>query len=83
MILLEQLNPSESGKWVVLYEHSVFTRGALWAIDSFDQREVELGNKLAQRMIREVGNNTGPLIQHDSSTSSLIQCHRTIRRESS
>ena len=54
-ILLDQLTPAALGKLVALYEHSVFTQGAIWDIDSFDQWGVELGKVLAQRIIARAG----------------------------
>ena len=76
-ILLEQLTPAALGKLVALYEHSVFTQGAIWQIDSFDQWGVELGKKLAERIIPELESKHGTGIKHDSSTNRLIQKYRT------
>jgi glucose-6-phosphate isomerase len=79
-ILAEQLTPETLGKLVALYEHSVFTQGAIWGIDSFDQWGVELGKVLAQRIIPELENAGEPQLKHDSSTNALIaRCreHRT------
>ena len=73
-ILLQQLTPAALGKLVALYEHSVFTQGAIWHVDSFDQWGVELGKVLAQRIIPELTAKTEPKLGHDSSTNSLI-CH--------
>jgi len=73
MILLEQLTPVSLGKLVALYEHSVFTQGAIWKIDSFDQWGVELGKALAVRIIPELVTGTNVPINHDSSTNNLIQ----------
>ena len=75
-ILLEKLTPAALGKLVVLYEHSVFTQGTIWGIDSFDQWGVELGKVLAQRIIPELENKTMPNLQHDSSTNALIRLYR-------
>jgi glucose-6-phosphate isomerase len=61
------------GKLVALYEHSVFTQGAIWHIDSFDQWGVELGKALAARIIHELETGTKGLLKHDSSTNTLIR----------
>jgi glucose-6-phosphate isomerase len=81
-ILLEKLTPAALGKLVALYEHNVFTQGAIWKIDSFDQWGVELGKVLAQRIIPELENKTEPNLQHDSSTSALIRRYRQSRKSS-
>jgi glucose-6-phosphate isomerase len=81
-ILLEQLTPAALGKLVALYEHSVFTQGAIWHVDSFDQWGVELGKVLAQRIIPELTNEAEPKFGHDSSTNALIRRHRTFREQS-
>ena len=81
-ILLEQLTPAALGKLVALYEHNVFTQGAIWQIDSFDQWGVELGKVLAQRIIPELTNEAEPKFGHDSSTNALIRRHRTFRENS-
>ena len=78
-ILAEQLTPATLGKLVALYEHSVFTQGVLWNIDSFDQWGVELGKVLAQRIIPELENNAQPMLKHDSSTNSLIGRYRQLK----
>ena len=78
-ILAEQLAPEMLGKLVALYEHSVFTQGAIWQIDSFDQWGVELGKVLAQRIIPELGNKSEPTLGHDSSTNNLIRRYRKLR----
>jgi glucose-6-phosphate isomerase len=80
-ILLEQLTPAALGKLVALYEHSVFTQGAIWRIDSFDQWGVELGKVLAQRIIPELTNEAEPKFGHDSSTNALIRRHRMFREK--
>jgi glucose-6-phosphate isomerase len=80
-ILLEQLTPAALGKLVALYEHSVFTQGAIWQIDSFDQWGVELGKLLAQRIIPELTNEAEPNFGHDSSTNALIRRHRRFREK--
>jgi glucose-6-phosphate isomerase len=78
-ILLERLTPAALGKLVALYEHSVFTQGAIWQIDSFDQWGVELGKVLAQRIIPELTNEVEPELRHDSSTNALIRRYRKFR----
>jgi glucose-6-phosphate isomerase len=78
-ILLEKLTPAALGKLVALYEHSVFTQGSIWQIDSFDQWGVELGKVLAQRIIPELESETEPTLQHDSSTNTLIQRYRKLK----
>jgi glucose-6-phosphate isomerase len=82
-LLLERLTPEALGKLVALYEHSVFTQGAVWGIDSFDQWGVELGKVLAQRIIPELEGETEPKLAHDSSTNRLIRRYRSLRRSSS
>jgi len=78
-ILAERLTPETLGKLVALYEHSVFTQGAIWDVDSFDQWGVELGKVLAQRIIPEIESPTAPALGHDSSTNNLIRRYRTRR----
>ena len=78
-ILAERLTPETLGKLVALYEHSVFTQGVIWNINSFDQWGVELGKALAQRIIPELESTTEPELQHDSSTSTLIRRYRKLR----
>jgi glucose-6-phosphate isomerase len=80
VILAQQLTPAMLGTLVALYEHSVFTQGTVWNIDSFDQWGVELGKVLAQRIIPELG-SAGDL-KHDSSTNALIRRYRAMRDES-
>ncbi len=75
-IMLEVLTPAALGKLVALYEHSVFTQGVIWNIDSFDQWGVELGKVLAQRIIPELDTATQPALTHDSSTNALIRRYR-------
>ena len=75
-ILLEQLTPAALGKLVALYEHSVFTQGAVWHIDSFDQWGVELGKVLAQQIFPELEDKVEPSLKHDSSTNALIRYYR-------
>ena len=79
-ILLERLTPEALGKLVALYEHSVFTQGAIWQIDSFDQWGVELGKVLAQRIIPELENKTEPNLDHDSSTNAVIRRYRKLKK---
>jgi glucose-6-phosphate isomerase len=79
MILAERLTPETLGKLIALYEHSVFTQGAIWNIDSFDQWGVELGKVLAQRIIPELQNEAEPELEHDSSTNNLIRRYRKQR----
>ncbi len=81
-ILLEQLTPAALGKLVALYEHSVFTQGTIWGIDSFDQWGVELGKVLAQRIIPELTGAGEPKLSHDSSTNALIRRYRRFRQSS-
>jgi glucose-6-phosphate isomerase len=78
-ILLERLTPAALGKLVALYEHSVFTQGAIWQIDSFDQWGVELGKVLAQRIIPEIESQIESQLQHDSSTNTLIRRYRKLK----
>ena len=78
-IMAERLTPETLGKLVALYEHAVFTQGALWNIDSFDQWGVELGKVLAQRIVPELESATEPALQHDSSTNTLIRRYRQLR----
>jgi len=78
-IFAERLTPETLGKLVALYEHSVFTQGVIWGIDSFDQWGVELGKVLAQRIIPELANPTEPTLGHDSSTNNLIRRYRKLR----
>jgi glucose-6-phosphate isomerase len=82
-ILVERLTPESLGKLVALYEHSVFTQGAIWQIDSFDQWGVELGKVLAKRIVPELETVEEPLLQHDSSTNSLIRRYRKFKGEPS
>jgi glucose-6-phosphate isomerase len=78
-IVAEQLTPEALGKLVALYEHSVFTQGAIWNIDSFDQWGVELGKVLAQRIIPELQSKDEPTLRHDSSTNQLIRYFRSLK----
>src|SRR3979490_2346984 len=81
MIFAERLTPETLGKLVALYEHSVFTQGAIWNINSFDQWGVELGEDLAQRIISEVESQDEPKLGHDSSTNSLIRGSRKLKNK--
>jgi glucose-6-phosphate isomerase len=80
-ILVDALTPESLGKLVALYEHSVFTQGAIWDIDSFDQWGVELGKQLASKVIPELQSPHDPELTHDSSTNALIRRYR-LRRTS-
>ncbi len=82
MILLEKLTPESLGKLVALYEHSVFTQGAIWQIDSFDQWGVELGKVLAGRIIPELEASSQTPLMHDNSTNTLIRRFRASRAPS-
>ncbi|MGA3000947.1 MAG: glucose-6-phosphate isomerase [Acetobacteraceae bacterium] len=79
MILAERLDPATLGALVAMYEHSVFTQGAIWAIDSFDQWGVELGKVLASRIIPELHRGEEPKLAHDASTNALIGRYRRLR----
>jgi glucose-6-phosphate isomerase len=79
-ILAGRLTPEALGSLVALYEHSVFTQGAIWGIDSFDQWGVELGKVLAQAIIPELESGEEPKLRHDSSTNALIRRYRDARR---
>jgi glucose-6-phosphate isomerase len=79
-ILAERLDPFTLGALVALYEHSVFTQGAVWGIDSFDQWGVELGKALAKRIVPELQADEEPELDHDSSTNALIRHYRQARR---
>ncbi|MGA2033529.1 MAG: glucose-6-phosphate isomerase, partial [Thermoguttaceae bacterium] len=78
MILAARLTPETLGKLVALYEHSVFTQGVIWNIDSFDQWGVELGKALAQRIIPELESPAEPHLTHDTSTNNLIRYQRRL-----
>src|ERR1700720_3053202 len=78
-VLLDALTPAALGKLVALYEHNVFTQGAIWQIDSFDQWGVELGKALAQQIIPELESATEPKLEHDSSTNTLIRRYRKLK----
>jgi glucose-6-phosphate isomerase len=76
VILAEKLTPEVLGNLVALYEHSVFTQGTIWRINSFDQWGVELGKALARRIIPELESESEPCLGHDSSTNALIRRYR-------
>jgi glucose-6-phosphate isomerase len=78
-ILADLLTPEALGKFVALYEHSVFTQGTIWNIDSFDQWGVELGKVLAQRIVPELEDKAEPKLTHDSSTNTLIERYRRLK----
>jgi len=81
-ILAKRLTPETLGKLVALYEHSVFTQGAIWNINCFDQWGVELGKVLAQRIIPELESKKEPALGHDSSTNNLIRRYRKSKQVS-
>jgi glucose-6-phosphate isomerase len=78
-LIAERLTPETLGKLIALYEHSVFTQGVIWNIDSFDQWGVELGKVLAQRIIPELESKAEPALSHDSSTNNLIRRYRKLK----
>ena len=82
IILAESLTPETLGKLVALYEHSVFTQGVIWNVDSFDQQGVELGKVLANRILLELNSQTEAELKHDSSTNGLIRYYRNVKRRS-
>jgi glucose-6-phosphate isomerase len=82
-LLLDRLTPAALGKLVALYEHSVFTQGTVWQVDSFDQWGVELGKVLAQRIIPELESKDEPKLGHDGSTNTLIRRYRKLKESSS
>jgi glucose-6-phosphate isomerase len=79
LLLDDALTPATLGKLVALYEHSVFTQGTIWQVDSFDQWGVELGKALAQRIIPELEGATESKLEHDSSTNALIRRYRKLK----
>ena len=79
VILAEQLTPFVLGTLVALYEHSVFTQGTIWGVDSFDQWGVELGKVLAVAIIPELTSDDEPDLGHDSSTNALIRHYRRLK----
>jgi glucose-6-phosphate isomerase len=80
-ILAKRLTPEMLGKIIALYEHSVFTQGAIWNVDSFDQWGVELGKVLAQRIVPELESRDEPKLRHDSSTNNLIRRYRQLKTD--
>jgi glucose-6-phosphate isomerase len=80
VILADRLTPEVLGKLVALYEHSVFTQGTIWNINSFDQWGVELGKALAQKIIPELEASSEPDLKHDSSTNNLIRRYRQMKK---
>jgi len=79
VLLADRLTPSVLGSLIALYEHSVFTQGVIWNINSFDQWGVELGKVLAKRIATELTNETDPDLTHDPSTNALIRIYRSGR----
>jgi glucose-6-phosphate isomerase len=79
VLLTEVLTPRLLGSLVALYEHSVFTQGAIWDIDSFDQWGVELGKALANQIAPELETEQEPELHHDSSTNALIRRYRSLK----
>ena len=78
-IMAEELTPEVLGALIALYEHSVFTQGVIWDIDSFDQWGVELGKVLARAIVAELESSSEPDLQHDSSTNTLIRRYRRLK----
>jgi glucose-6-phosphate isomerase len=81
VLLAEVLTPRLLGSLIALYEHSVFTQGTIWGVDSFDQWGVELGKVLAVQIIPELEASSEPELKHDSSTNLLITLYRTLKRK--
>jgi glucose-6-phosphate isomerase len=79
VLLAQILTPRLLGSLIALYEHSVFTQGAIWNVDSFDQWGVELGKVLAQQIIPELESSQEPALTHDSSTNALIRHYRSLK----
>jgi glucose-6-phosphate isomerase len=79
VILADELTPEALGRLVALYEHSVYTQGVIWNIDSFDQWGVELGKVLAQKIVPELESEVPPRLRHDSSTNNLIRLYRKLK----
>ena len=79
-ILADELTPEVLGKLVALYEHSVFTQGTIWQVNSFDQWGVELGKALAQKIIPELESPTEPQLAHDSSTNQSDRLYRKHKK---
>jgi glucose-6-phosphate isomerase len=82
VLLAERLTPAVLGSLIALYEHSVFTQGAIWGLDSFDQWGVELGKALAKAIIPQLQSETEPQLGHDSSTNALIRRYRSLKARS-
>jgi glucose-6-phosphate isomerase len=82
VLLAERLTPRLLGSLIALYEHSVFTQGAIWQIDSFDQWGVELGKALASQIAPELESAQEPRLDHDSSTNALIRRYRKLKTQS-
>jgi glucose-6-phosphate isomerase len=82
-LLVERLTPQTLGSLIALYEHSVFTQGAIWNIDSFDQWGVELGKVLAEKTIPQLTSAVAPPLKHDSSTNALIRRYRGVKDQRS
>ena len=80
VLLAERLTPRLLGALIALYEHSVFTQGTVWGIDSFDQWGVELGKALAAAIVPELESAAEPELSHDSSTNTLIRRYRALKR---
>jgi glucose-6-phosphate isomerase len=80
VILAEVLTPFQLGTLIACYEHSVFTQGAIWDIDSFDQWGVELGKVMAQAIAPQLTADTEPALDHDSSTNALIRKYRQLKQ---
>jgi len=81
VILLKKLDPKTLGKLIALYEHSVFTQGVIWQIDSFDQWGVELGKQLAEKIVSELEDKNSLKLNHDSSTNALIKKYRQSKSQ--
>ena len=81
MLLSERLTPKILGALVALYEHSVFTQGTIWNVNSFDQWGVELGKVLAKRIIPELKSSDEPKLAHDTSTNALIRRYRKFKQK--
>jgi glucose-6-phosphate isomerase len=80
VILAPRLTPETLGKLIALYEHSVYTQAVIWNINPFDQWGVELGKELAQNILPEIESVEEPQLHHDSSTNTLIQRYRALKR---
>jgi glucose-6-phosphate isomerase len=79
VLLAEILTPRLLGSLIALYEHSVFTQGSIWDVDSFDQWGVELGKVLATKIIPQLTSDDEPDLDHDSSTNALIRKYRALK----